>query len=111
MFEEIKNQPNDRTIWFLVGVVALCVLLVLVVVFNHDKEKPRSPQGIVAAAFNNTNVFSVKEWKPGMGSKPFMYHPAASNSVVWRPLPSKAAPGALQGRHGFTALPPRPWAS
>ncbi|NVM57906.1 MAG: hypothetical protein HWN51_07290, partial [Desulfobacterales bacterium] len=76
--------------------VFLCVLLVLIAVFNHDKEKPQSPQALVAAAFGDT--FRVKEWKPGMGPKPFMYHPAGFNSlcgVLSLPGPTLLRNGAL----------------
>ena len=97
MLKEIKGLGGDRTIWFLVGAVSLCVLLVLVVVFNHDRAKPRSPQGLVAAAFNTVNMFSVKEWRPGMGPKPFMYHPAGVNSLAWRPLPTRHVAGSQWG--------------
>lgn len=108
MLEEMNGFRETRAIWFLFGLVFLCVFLVLIIVFNHDKEKPRSPQALVAAAFSTANIFSVKEWKPGMGTQPFMYHPAASNNVVWRPLQGRTAPGALQAQSGFTPLPPRP---
>ena len=76
---------SDRSIWFLVGSVFVCVLIVLIIVFKHDKEKPKSPQALVAAGFNQ--MFPVKEWKAGMGKKPFMYHPAALDKLVWQPLP------------------------
>lgn len=91
MLKEIKGLGSDRTVWFLVGAVFLCVLLVLISVFKHDREKPQSPQALAAAAFNQT--FTVKEWKPGMGPKPFMYHPAGFNSLAWRPLPPQPVSG------------------
>lgn len=80
---------SDRTIWLLVGSVFVCVLIVLIIVFKHDKEKPKSPQALVAAGFNQ--MFPVGEWKPGMGKKPFIYHPAALDRPVWRPLPLREA--------------------
>lgn len=97
MLKEVKGLSSDRTVWFMVGAVFLCVLLVLVAVFNHDREKPKSPQGLVAAAFNTVNMFSVNEWQPGMGPKPFMYHPAGFNSLAWRPLPTRAGSGLQWG--------------
>ncbi len=50
MLKEVKGLSSDRTVWFLVGAVFLCVLLVLVAVFNHEREKPKSPQALAAAA-------------------------------------------------------------
>ncbi len=87
-----KDALSDRTIWMLVGAVFLCVLQIIVVVSLHDREKPESPQAVAAAAFNQ--LFPVKEWKPGMGSQPFMYHPAEFNQPVWHPLPQRAGPSA-----------------
>ena len=90
MVRATKEALNDRTTWFLVGAVFLCVLLVLVIVFSHNREKPESPQALVAAAFNQ-QPFSVKEWKPGLGKKPFVYHPAGGRGLAWRPLPLRPA--------------------
>ena len=81
------NALSNRTVWILVGAVFACVVLVLLIVFNHDKEKPKSPQAAVAAAF--TQMFSVNEWKQGMGPTPFMYHPAGFDRLVWKPLPQR----------------------
>lgn len=72
-----KDALSDRAIWFLIGLVVVCVLLVLVIVFRHDEPKPQSPQSLAAAAM--TQLFGVQEWKPGMGKQPFMYHPAGLN--------------------------------
>jgi len=103
MFEKIKYLRNDQAIWLLVGTVFLCVLLVLIAVFNHDKEKPRSPHALVATAFDQ--ALTVKEWKPGMGPKPFMYHPAGFNSLDWRPLPSRHS-SSLQWSPDARLTPP-----
>jgi len=81
------NALSNRTIWLLVGAVFACVILVLVIVFNHDMEKPKSPQAAVAAAFSQ--MFSVNEWKPGMGQTPLMYHPAGFDRLIWKPLPQR----------------------
>ena len=81
------NALSNRTVWLLVGVVFACVLLVLVTVFNHDMEKPKSPQAVAAAGFNQ--LLSTREWKPGMGPKPFMYHPAGFDRLIWKPLPPR----------------------
>ncbi|HIJ58069.1 MAG TPA: hypothetical protein HPP41_00170 [Deltaproteobacteria bacterium] len=105
MLKEVKGLSSDRTVWFLVGAVFLCVLLVLGAVFNHEREKPKSPQALAAAAFNQT--FTVKEWKPGMGPKPFMYHPAGFNSLAWRPLPTRPVAG-LQWNPVVRPAPLRP---
>ena len=80
-----RDALSDRATWLMAGVVFLCVLLVLIIVSIHDKEKPESPQALVAKAINQ--IVALKEWKPGMGKKPFMYHPAGFNALVWRPLP------------------------
>lgn len=85
MGKEAIQTLNNRTIRLLIGVVFLVVLAVLVIVFNHDRVKPKTPQAMVAAAFSQ--MFTVKEWKPGMGKQPLAYHPAAFNKLVWRPLP------------------------
>ena len=100
----MKGLRETRTLWFLVGTVALCVFLILLVVFNHEREKPKSPQALVAAAFHTPNVFSAQEWQPGMGPQPFMYHPAGFKSVVWRPLPSRVGSGL--GPVGNTGMYP-----
>ena len=81
------SSLSDRTIWTLVGVVLAGVVLVLTIVFTHDLEKPKSPQAAVAAGFNQ--MFSTKEWKPGMGQKPLMYHPAGFDRLIWKPLPPR----------------------
>ena len=89
MVRASKDALSDRAIWFLVGLVVLCVLLVLIIVFKHDEEKPKSPQALAAAAVNQ--LFAVQEWKPGMGKQPLMYHPAGFDRLVWKPLPMGAA--------------------
>ena len=94
-----KDALSDRTIWMMVGAVFLSVLLIIVIVMLHDREKPESPQAVAAAAFNQ--LFPVKEWKPGMGAKPFMYHPAGINQPVWQPLPPRSVPpGQMMGTGG-----------
>lgn len=94
-----KDALSDRTIWMMVGAVFLCVLLIVVIVMLHEREKPESPQAVAAAAFNQ--LFSAKEWKPGMGPQPFMYHPAGFNRPVWQPLPQRSGlPGQMMGPGG-----------
>nr|ASQ41188.1 magnetosome protein MamI-2 [Candidatus Magnetananas rongchenensis] len=92
-----ENQYSDNTIWILVAIVFIGVLIMLITVFNHDKQKPKSPQALVAAGFNqlfNSQNLTIQEWKPGMGPQPLMYHPAAfqkqaSQKPVWQQLPSR----------------------
>ena len=95
----------------------LLTVLILVVVFKHEEQKPKSAQDLAAAAFNQlfsvqewkpgmgkkplfyhpaafNQLFSVQEWKPGMGKQPFFYHPAALDNLVWKPLPAR--PGQVQ---------------
>jgi len=88
MDEKITSLSN-RTVWLLVAIVFASVLFAVFTVFTHDKVKPDSPQSLVATAFNQ--LFTVQEWKPGMGPKPLLYHPAALNAPSWQPLP----PGIL----------------
>lgn len=99
-----RDALSDRAIWILVGTVFLCVLLIIVIVNLHDKEKPESPQAVAAAAFNQ--LFSVNEWKPGMGAKPFMYHPAGFKQPVWRPLPQPAGMPTRMTGSGLQTSPP-----
>jgi hypothetical protein len=101
MVRTARDALSDRTTWLMVGVVFLCVLLVLIIVSIHDKEKPESPQALVAKAINQ--MVPLKEWKPGMGKKPFMYHPAGFNALVWRPLPLR--PVQLGQQLGSGPLP------
>ncbi|MFH1489209.1 MAG: hypothetical protein ABII06_09910, partial [Pseudomonadota bacterium] len=96
MVRSARDALSDRAVWFLVGLVVLCVLLVLVVVFRHDEEKPKSPQALAAAAFSR--MFSVQEWKQGTGKQPFMYHPAGFQRPVWKPLPMRGADPRSQSR-------------
>lgn len=89
MVRATKGALSDRTVWLLVGLVVLCVLIVLTVVFKHEEVKPKSPQALAAAAFNQ--IFAVQEWKPGMGPQPLMYHPAGFDTLTWRALPTGRA--------------------
>jgi hypothetical protein len=85
MNEEMEGVRQDRAIWFLIGCVFCCVLLVLLTVFFHDKNKAQSPQALLAAVLG-TGPSGVPEWQPGMGPQPLMYHPAASQGLSWQPL-------------------------
>ena len=77
---------SDGRTLAITGLVFLCLIIVLGVVYNRDKEKPDSPHAMVAAGF--TRMLQIQEWKPGMGTQPLVYHPAAATSPMWRPLPS-----------------------
>ncbi|MBF0396292.1 MAG: hypothetical protein HQK78_05940 [Desulfobacterales bacterium] len=92
----LDKKSNDNKIWVSIIIVFVFVLGILVVTYNHGKEKPNSPQASVAAAFNK--LFSAKEWQPGMGTQPLIYHPAGftnrnntcpQNNLVWKPLPDR----------------------
>ena len=85
MSEDVEGVRKDRAVWFLVGCVFCCVSLVLLAVFSHEKQKAQSPQALLAAVLG-TGPLGVQEWQPGMGPKPFMYHPAAANGPAWQPL-------------------------
>ncbi len=110
MGEKLKELLSDRVILLSAVAVFVVVLVILAAVFSHEKEKPKSPQHLVAAAFNQ--ALPVREWKPGMGAQPFMYHPAAFNPVVqeWRPgmgtQPFVYHPAAA-GQPTWKPLPPR----
>jgi hypothetical protein len=110
MVEKTKELMSDRVVLISATIVFVVLLVILATVFSHEKEKPKSPQHLVAAAFNQT--LPVKEWKPGMGAQPFMYHPAAFNPVVqeWKPgmgtQPFVYHPAAA-GQPTWQPLPPR----
>ncbi|MBF0376898.1 MAG: hypothetical protein HQK72_05400 [Desulfamplus sp.] len=94
-----KNKPEQEmgepSMWAIIGTVFLCVVIILMIVYNREKEKPDSPQAYVAAKFSQ--LFNIQEWKPGMGTQPLLYHPAAfnapvqNNSTVWKPLPNRGS--------------------
>ncbi|MBF0226385.1 MAG: hypothetical protein HQK76_13100 [Desulfobacterales bacterium] len=92
----LDKKLNDKKVWISIIIVFIFVLGILVVTYNHSKEKPDSPQAVVAAAFNQ--LFSAKEWQPGMGTKPLIYHPAGftnrnniypQDNLVWKTLPDR----------------------
>ncbi len=120
----MSDQPckgwSNTQVFLAIGAVLVVVMLVLVFVLGRARTKPQSPQAMVAAAL--TDLFSSPispnglEWQPGMGQQPLIYHPAAVERPVWRPLPdaSPAAPtpapvqpqaAAWGGQGGWTALP------
>ena len=80
--------PREWAIWLWIAIVFLVVLGVLFGIYSHEKLKPDSPHALVAAAFNQMVI--AQEWQPGMGPQPLIYHPAATNSSVWRPLPPRS---------------------
>jgi len=83
-----SDQSNDEPkMWLIIGAVFLSLVLVLGIVYKREKEKPHSPHALVAAGFSQ--LLNIKEWKPGMGTKPLVYHPAAATAPVWRPLPGR----------------------
>ncbi|MBF0202807.1 MAG: hypothetical protein HQK67_00530 [Desulfamplus sp.] len=83
------KKMGEPSMWAIIGIVFFCVIIVLMIVYNREKEKPDSPQAYVAAKFSQ--LFNVQEWKQGMGPKPLLYHPAALNAPVWMPLPGKTS--------------------
>ena len=84
--ETEMNGPQDQQlVKFMMASAFILVLVILVIVFSHEREKPHSPEEFVATAFNQ--MFPAREWKPGMGPQPFVYHPAGLNRLVWQPLP------------------------
>lgn len=79
---------SNRNVIILIGAVMAVVFLMVFVVLSKAKQKPQSPQAMVAAALNS--FFTTQEWQPGMGPQPFLYHPAAQNQPAWQPLPGQA---------------------
>ncbi|MEE8399098.1 MAG: hypothetical protein V3S89_08830 [Desulfobacterales bacterium] len=117
MVEATKDILGERSIWTLIGIVFFCVFLVLIIVLSQNRGKPKSAHEFVAAAFNqgittlewkpgmgpkplvyhpagfnqtDRGMFTTQEWKPGMGPKPLMYHPAALNQLGWQSLPARS---------------------
>jgi len=84
---ENDDMVSTRTVMILSVVVMAVVSIMVTFVVEKAKQKPQSPQAMVAAA--------IREWKPGMGPQPFMYHPAAQTSPSWRPLPQTAGPQSI----------------
>lgn len=100
--QETENPApaaKDSTVWIFVGVVSLVIFGLLLGVMDHAIKKPTSPQALVAAAFNLPPL-TAKEWKPGMGPQPLIYHPAGFQATVntWNPL-------YLCPTHGSTGAP------
>ncbi len=94
--ETIMKRLGDQAAWLWIIGVFVCLIVILVMVYSHDKEKPQSPHALVAAGFNQ--MFPIQEWSPGMGKKPFVYHQAAAIRREWKPLPPRAGmkSGGLQ---------------
>ena len=102
MESKMELPLSEKNIWLLIGVVFLGVIVLLMAVFDHEKEKPRSPQAVAAAAFSQ--MLTIQEWKPGTGKQPLFYHPAALEGLQWRPLPER--PAASQQPGSAPAAPP-----
>ncbi|MBF0413931.1 MAG: hypothetical protein HQK70_14645 [Desulfamplus sp.] len=94
-----EQEMGEPSMWAIIGTVFLCVVIILMIVYNREKEKPDSPQAYVTAKFSQ--LFNIQEWKPGMGTQPLLYHPAAfnapvqNNSPVWKPLPNRGSYNTL----------------
>jgi hypothetical protein len=99
-----SRQLSEKAVWLWIAVVFICVVGILASLYKHEKAKPNSPHALVAAGFSQ--LLGVREWRPGMGTQPLMYHPAAfttraplplqtppqspqvdRNGLAWRPLP------------------------
>jgi hypothetical protein len=87
----VQRKLSNRTVLGLIGVVFVGLCVFLVVVLLHEREKPQSPQALVASAF--TQIFPAKEWKPGMGKTPLVYHPAAATRPITQPGGGEWKPG------------------
>lgn len=78
------NLEKNGFIWLVIIIVFLVVFGAVGAVLIHDEEKPKSPQALVASAFNQTPLFNVLN--NGRGTQPILYHPAAFENVQWNPL-------------------------
>ena len=107
--EADDDLVSDRMVVFLTIVVMTLVVLMVTLVVKNALKKPPSPQAMIAAA--------IKEWAPGQGPQPFMYHPAAQTQALagnpaqpaqpdWRRLPQAGPVTAA-----VTAGVPAPWAA
>nr|AFZ77024.1 magnetosome protein MamI-3 [delta proteobacterium ML-1] len=75
--EADDDLVSDRMVVFLTIVVMTLVVLMVTLVVKNALKKPPSPQAMIAAA--------IKEWAPGQGPQPFMYHPAAQTQPQPQP--------------------------
>jgi hypothetical protein len=103
--EADDDLVSDRMVVFLTIVVMTLVVLMVTLVVKNALKKPPSPQAMIAAA--------IKEWAPGQGPQPFMYHPAAQTQPIqpgnpaqpdWRRLPQAGPVTAA-----MSAGSPVPW--
>lgn len=79
-----SDQQNDWAIWIIIMVVFLIVFGIVLAVLNNAKDKPRGPQALVAAVFNQAPIFNVLN--TGAGTKPILTHPVAFENLQWKPL-------------------------
>lgn len=82
---EVKRSRKSNLVFGWILLVFFIVAATLAYVLNVAKQKPESPQALVAAAFNLT-ITAPTEWKPGMGPKPLIYHPAATPAPQWQAM-------------------------
>ncbi len=101
MYEKrVAQRENEKAAWLLIAAVFITLIVILVMVYSHDKEKPKSPHALVAAGFNQ--LFPVQEWAPGMGKQPLVYHPAAAVGHEWKQLPPRVSLQSAGLRAGTT---------
>ncbi|GFK92296.1 magnetosome protein mamI-3 [Fundidesulfovibrio magnetotacticus] len=74
-------------------------------VLHKSTSKPQSPQAMVAAAVSDWFSPAPREWQPGMGPQPLIYHPAAQQQLVWEPLPGSPQAQKPKFETGWRALP------
>lgn len=92
-----------------VGVIILVIAGLTLTVLHHAKDKPESPQAMVAAALNQAGG-GLQEWRPGMGPQPLVSKPVAfGGKLVWQQLYSCPTHGLagipLFGPHGAPHCP------
>jgi len=111
MLNRLNKSLTNSQLLLCIGAVFVAVFLVVAFVLTNAKAKPQSPQAMVAAALSGllSNPNLGREWQPGMGPKPFLYHPAALTQPAWQPLPDMGvAAQPVQPARPMTALPAQP---
>ncbi|HIJ79394.1 MAG: hypothetical protein OEY01_10580 [Desulfobulbaceae bacterium] len=103
-----EGNSDNRLSPGLIVAVLLVIGGVTLAVLHHAKDKPASPQSVVAAALNRAG--GLQEWRPGMGPQPLLSKPAAfGNGLQWRHLyscPTHGLAGTpFYGPHGVPHCP------
>ncbi len=91
-----KKQKDQRTFsspdsigphevdWLTISFVIFVICVMVFAVLNHAKDKPDTPQAMMAAALQQ--IRGIPEWKTGSGSQPLLSRPAAFRVRAWKVL-------------------------